>query len=170
MVLLADWDDRRRRDAEVDLLAKMATHLPVPDYDPTKPWDIAISGGPTPTLPHKWILQRRRVSQLEGVSVLGYPLDVVAPYARRMAYAVDKLAMGTHQVGRHGPHRCPVGSSSYLVSTKSASKRWTRYPWGRFSPRFPPPNDHLTGRTPGDAGVCQQGRLGVCLEWINTNL
>ena len=35
-----------RRNGEVDLLAKMATRLPVPDYDLQHPKDIAICGGP----------------------------------------------------------------------------------------------------------------------------
>ena len=33
-----------RRNGEVDLLAKMATWLPVPDYDPICPEDIAVFG------------------------------------------------------------------------------------------------------------------------------
>ena len=38
-----------QRNGEVDLLAKMATCLPVPDYDPRRLEDIAICGGPTPS-------------------------------------------------------------------------------------------------------------------------
>ena len=49
-----------RRNAEVDLLAKMATRLPVPDYDPRRPEDIAMCGGPAPTPARKWILQEVR--------------------------------------------------------------------------------------------------------------
>ena len=59
-----DWEEIWR-NAKVDLLAKMATYLPVPNYDPTHLWGIAMRGGPTPTPAHKWILQRRRVSKLE---------------------------------------------------------------------------------------------------------
>ena len=35
-----------RRNGEVDLLAKMATPLTMPEYDPQRPEDIAICGGP----------------------------------------------------------------------------------------------------------------------------
>ena len=35
---------RIRRNGEVDLLTKMATRLPVPDYDPIRPEDIAVCG------------------------------------------------------------------------------------------------------------------------------
>ena len=45
-----------RRNGEVDLLAKMVTHLPVPDYDLRRPEDIAMCGGPVPTPARKWIL------------------------------------------------------------------------------------------------------------------
>ena len=45
-----------RRNGEVDVLAKMATHLPVLDYDPRHPEDIATCGGPAPTPARKWIL------------------------------------------------------------------------------------------------------------------
>ena len=54
------------RNREVDLLAKMATSLLVPDYDPQHPEDIAICGGPTPTPSRKWILERRRVATFDG--------------------------------------------------------------------------------------------------------
>ena len=56
-----------RRNGEVDPLAKMATRLHVPDYDPQHSEDIAICGGPTPTPARKWILQRRRVTTFDGV-------------------------------------------------------------------------------------------------------
>ena len=42
-----------------------------------------------------------------------------------------------------------------LCSTKNAPTCWTGYPWGRFSPGFPPSNDHLTGRSLDDAGLRQ---------------
>ena len=32
------------RNGEVDLLAKLAIRLPVPDYDPIRPEDIAVCG------------------------------------------------------------------------------------------------------------------------------
>ena len=54
------------RTAEVDLLATMATHLPVPDYDPTNPRGTAMNGGPTPTPARKWTVQCRRVSRFQG--------------------------------------------------------------------------------------------------------
>ena len=62
-----------RRNGEVDLLAKMATRLPVPDYDPRRPEDIAICGGPTPTPARKWILPRRRVVTFDGVHWVSWP-------------------------------------------------------------------------------------------------
>ena len=37
------------RNGEVDLFAKMATRLRVPDHNPRRPEDIAICSGPTPT-------------------------------------------------------------------------------------------------------------------------
>ena len=40
-----------RRSGEVDLLAKMATRLPVPDYDPRRPEDITMCGGPADAFP-----------------------------------------------------------------------------------------------------------------------
>ena len=46
-----------------------------------------------------------------------------------------------------------------LCSTKNAPTRGTRYPWGRLSPGFPPLDDHLTCRSPEDAGLRQQGLL-----------
>ena len=55
-----------RRNGEVDLLAKMATRLPGPDYDPRRPEDIAMCGGPAPTPARKWILQWRRVVTFDG--------------------------------------------------------------------------------------------------------
>ena len=51
---------------EVDLLAKMATRLPVPDCDSRRCEDIAMCGGPVPTPARKWILQRRRVVTFNG--------------------------------------------------------------------------------------------------------
>ena len=48
------------------MLAKMATRLLVPDYDPTQPEDIALCGGPTPTPAQKRILQRRCTATFEG--------------------------------------------------------------------------------------------------------
>ena len=55
-----------RRNGEVDLLAKIATRLPVPDHDPRRAEHIAICGGPTPTTARKWILQQRRVVTFDG--------------------------------------------------------------------------------------------------------
>ena len=62
-----------RRNGEVDLLAKMATRLPVPDYDPRRPEDIAMCGGPAPTPARKWILQRRSVVTFNGAHWVSWP-------------------------------------------------------------------------------------------------
>ena len=53
-----------RRNGEVDLLTKMATRLPVPDYDPRRSKDIAMCSEPAPTPAQ--ILQRRRVVIFDG--------------------------------------------------------------------------------------------------------
>ena len=67
--------EQTRRNGEVELLAKMATRLPVPEYDPRRPEDIAICGGPTPTPARKWILQWRRVVTFYGAHwVSGLPM------------------------------------------------------------------------------------------------
>ena len=62
----AQQREQLRRNGEVDLLAKMATRLSVPDYDPRRPEDIAMCGGPAPTPLRKWILQRRHVVAFDG--------------------------------------------------------------------------------------------------------
>ena len=41
-------------------------------------------------------------------------------------------------------------------STKNAPMRWTRYPWVRCSPGFPPPNDPPTCGSPEHAGLREQ--------------
>ena len=61
----AQEHEQIRRNGEVDLLAKMATRLHVPDYGPRRPEDIAICG-PAPTPARKWILQRRSVITFDG--------------------------------------------------------------------------------------------------------
>ena len=40
---------RKRTNDEFDRLAKMATSLPLPEYRPTHPGDIAVNGGRVPT-------------------------------------------------------------------------------------------------------------------------
>ena len=62
----AQENEQIRRNGEVDLLAKMATCLPVLDYHPGRPEDIAIRGGPTTTAARKWILWRRCVVTFGG--------------------------------------------------------------------------------------------------------
>ena len=62
----AQEHEQIRRNRDMDLLAKMATCLPVPDYDPTHLEDIVVCGGPTPPPARKWILQRRRVATFDG--------------------------------------------------------------------------------------------------------
>ena len=68
----AQEPEQIRCNGEVDLLAKMATRLPVPDYDPTCPEDIAVCGGPTPTPARKWILQQRRAAMLDGAHYVSW--------------------------------------------------------------------------------------------------
>ena len=62
----AQEHEQIRGNGVVGLLAKMATRLSVPDYDPRRPEDIAICGGPTPPRAWKWILQRRHVVSFDG--------------------------------------------------------------------------------------------------------
>ena len=45
---------------------------------------------------------------------------------------------------------------SAQCSTKNAPTRWTRYPWGRFSPGYSPPYDHLNSGSPEHAGLREQ--------------
>ena len=42
---------------------------------------------------------------------------------------------------------------SAQCSTRNAPTRWTRYPWGQFSPGCPPPYDHLNSGSPERAGL-----------------
>ena len=71
-----------RCNGEVDLLAKMATRLPVPDYDPRCPEDIAMCGGPAPTPARKWILHRTCCHFRQCA------LGIVATDARGPSYAL----------------------------------------------------------------------------------
>ena len=43
-----------KRNDEVDRVAKMAIGLPLPEYTPTHPGDIAVNGGPAPTPEKPW--------------------------------------------------------------------------------------------------------------------
>ena len=45
---------------------------------------------------------------------------------------------------------------SAQCSTKNASTRWTRYPWGQFSPGRPPPYDHLHSGSSEHTGLREQ--------------
>ena len=47
-----------RRNGGIDLHAKMATRLPVPDYHPRRPKDITMCGWPAPIPARKWGLRR----------------------------------------------------------------------------------------------------------------
>ena len=55
---------------------------------------------------------------------------------------------------------------SAQFSTKNAPTRWTRYPWGWFSPGCPPPYDHLNSGSPEHAALREQTpvRLGLTVE------
>ena len=55
---------------------------------------------------------------------------------------------------------------SAQCSTKNAPTRWTRYPWGRFSPGCPPPYHHLNCGSTEHAGLREQIalRLGLTVE------
>ena len=55
-----------RRNDEVDRLAKMAIGLPLPEYTPTHPGDIAVHGGPTPNPAKKWVIERRHCDLFSG--------------------------------------------------------------------------------------------------------
>ena len=55
-----------KRNDEVDRLAKMATGLPLREYEPTHPGDIAVNGGPAPTLAKKWVIERRHFDLFSG--------------------------------------------------------------------------------------------------------
>ena len=65
---------------------------------------------------------------------------------------------------------CPIAPACHHTfsaqsSTKNAPTRWTRYPWGWFSPGCPPPYDHLNSGSgsPEHAGLREQIplRLGL---------
>ena len=55
-----------KRNNEVDRLAKMATGLPLPEYTPPHPSDIAVNGGPAPTPAKKWVIERRHYDLFSG--------------------------------------------------------------------------------------------------------
>ena len=55
-----------RRNNEVDLWAKPAAALPLPDIDPTDVSHIVIGGGYAPTLARKWILACRNILGFRG--------------------------------------------------------------------------------------------------------
>ena len=55
-----------KRNNEVDRLAKMATGLPVREYTPTHPGDIAVDGSPAPTPAKKWVIERRQYDLFSG--------------------------------------------------------------------------------------------------------
>ena len=98
-----------RRNGEVDLLARMATRLPVPDYDPRCPEDIAMCGGPAPTPARKWILRRRRVVTFDGAHwVFGLPMRG----DRRMLWVKwlwgKVLWDGTGAPWDHTTPKCPI--------------------------------------------------------------
>ena len=52
---------------------------------------------------------------------------------------------------------------SAQCSTKNAPMRWTRYPWGRFSPGCPPPYHHHNCGSPEHAGLREQSPLKLRL-------
>ena len=54
-----------KRNDEVGL-AKIATGLPLPEYTPTHPGDIAVNGGPAPTLAKKWVIERKHYDLFSG--------------------------------------------------------------------------------------------------------
>ena len=68
---------------------------------------------------------------------------------------------------------CPIAPVSHRTffaqcSTKSAPTRWTRYPWGWFSPGCPRPYNHLNYGSPEHAGLREQipPRLALTVEAI----
>ena len=60
---------------------------------------------------------------------------------------------------------------SAQCSTKNAPMRWTRYAWGRFSRRCPPPYEHFNCGSPEHVGLREQmpPRLGVTIEPFTRN-
>ena len=61
-----------KRNDEVDRLAKMATGLPLPEYTPTHPGDIAVNGGPAPTQAKKWVIERRHYDLFSGTHLVSW--------------------------------------------------------------------------------------------------
>ena len=59
---------------------------------------------------------------------------------------------------------------SAQCSTKNAPTRWTRYPWGRFSPGYAPPYNHLNSGSPEHAGLREQIplRLRLTVEALHS--
>ena len=86
-----------RRDNQVDILAKMAKRLPMRDYDPREPGDIAMCRGPAPTPARKWILQRRRMAVFPDTHWTSW----------RTAHAVGAMIVGTHDMEWHRPSLGP---------------------------------------------------------------
>ena len=63
---------------------------------------------------------------------------------------------------------CPIAPAchhtlSTQCSTKNAPTRWTRCPWGPFSPGCPPPYHHLNSKSPEHAGLREQSPLRLRL-------
>ena len=78
-----------KRNDEVDRLAKMATGLPLPEYTPTHPGDIAVNAGLAP------LLAKKKGHREETLCfIFRYALGVLAPARRNPPDHMGKMAMG----------------------------------------------------------------------------
>ena len=77
-----------KRNDEVERLAKMATGLPLPEYTPTHPGDIAVNGGPAP--------QQKNGSKRGDTMTCfrGNTLGVLATAQRNPPDDMGKMAVG----------------------------------------------------------------------------
>ena len=57
-----------KRNNEVDRQAKMVIGLPLHEYTPTHPADIAVHGGRAPTPAKKWVIERRHYDLFSGTN------------------------------------------------------------------------------------------------------
>ena len=78
-----------KRNDEVNCLAKLATGLPLPDYEPTHLGNIDAKGGPTPSMAKKWVIERRHHDV-----VFRDTLAIMAPPQKNAMNDLGKMAVG----------------------------------------------------------------------------